>query len=455
MVVLKMVRSIQKYKYPVSTALHELYKTIGSPQIGLLKPTIIPLFDDLLPNFHSIGTDLAGIHRVLGYDGDIQYHLGGYGMFYEEAFIKAMSEAMERYCLMMYPHFIEDEIVFTTYKDLVSSGEDVIPSRYFQLFTAEEYQRDSFPFRPFQEDATYGWLQLPSLLKPNREIWVPAQVLFPGYRINHEKGEHRWSPGFSTGAASHVTIKNALYNGLMEFIEIDSYMIHWYAMRKADRIILEGTNLNDLVNHWLDPSLYELVLLYQVLPDLPVPTVSAFLYNKKGLIPFMTAGAQTDLDVVNCIYRAIMEAAAVTMLGFGGYIYQPNEFIMTTEIDKILDLDSNVAFYVKPSNKNVSIRLINDLHSGKNVHFDDLPRFDHLKTVEEKIKTTLRMLANVSEHAVAFEITVPDVADLGFRVVKTYIPELHCMALPSYPYSHHPRMLQHGGVKNKYPHPIP
>ncbi len=439
----------------MSTILHELYKTMGSPQIGLLKPTIIPLFDELLPRFHSIGTDLAGVHRVLGYEGDIQYHLGGYGIFYEEAFIKAMSEAMERYCLMMYPHFIEDEIVFTTYKELQSSGEDVVPSRYFQLFSPDEYQREGFPFRPFQEDAVYGWLSLPSLLKPNREIWVPAQVLFPGYRINHEKGEHRWSPGFSTGAASHVTAKNALYNGLMEFIEIDSYMIHWYAMRKADRVMIEGTEFGELVSEWIDPSLYELVLLYQVLPDLPVPTVSAFLYNKKGLIPFMTAGAQTDLDVINCVYRAIMEATAVTMLGFGGYVYQPNEFIESKDIDKILDLDSNVAFYVKPSNKDVSLQLITNLQSENAIHLNDLPKFESARSIESKIKTTLQLLSKVSEHAVAFEITVPDVADLGFRVAKTYIPELHCMALPSYPYSNHPRMLQYGGVKNNYPHPIP
>lgn len=451
---MKPARNLEFHKYPMTTMLHELYKTMGSPQVGVLKPTIIPLFDSLLPEFHSIGTDLAAIHRVLGYEGEMQYHLGGYGIFYEEALIKAMSEAMERYCLMMYPHFIKEEVVFTTYKDLVSSGEDVVPARYFDLFQREEYQRENFPFKPFEEEATYGWLQVPSLLKPNREIWVPAQVLFPGYRTNAEKGEHRWSPGFSTGAASHVTVKNALYNGLMEFIEIDSYMIHWYAMRTADRITLDGTDLADLVGQWLDPAMYELVLLYQVLPDLPVPTVSAFLYNKKHLIPFMTAGAQTDLDVTNCVYRAIMEATAVTMLGFGGYVFQPNEFIVSKKIDQILDLDSNVAFYVKPSNKDISLRLINDLHSGSYVHFDDLPRFT-VGSIEDKIKTTLRMLAKVSEYAVAFEITVPDVADLGFRVVKSYIPELHCMALPSYPYSNHPRMLKYGGVKNKYPHPIP
>ncbi len=442
-------------KYPLKTWLHEKFKTIGSPQTGLLKAAVIANLDMLMPKIFSFGGDMAEFHRLLGFEEEIQYHIGGYGIFYEEAFVRVMSEALERYCLMFYPHFIQDEIVYASYAELKSSGENIVPFRYFQLFSEHDYKKHRFPFHPPSKEDICGWLPTPSLFSPNKEIYVPAQLLVPGYRINKKKGEKRWAPGFSTGSASHITVQNALLNALMEYIEIDAYMIHWFTKRPAPRIDYQGSVLEEIITEIMDTNILEPILLYHTLPDLPIPTISSFIVNKKGMLPAVTAGSQTDLDPLHCAYRSLMEATAVTLLGMGGYIYQPLLFFGEKDYTKITDLDSNVSFYAEPNNQAVSLSLIKEITDpNRTIHIDDLPQVTSRKP-DDQLQFTLKQLNKVSQYAVTTEITTPDIAELGFRVVKVFIPELNYMTLPSYPYTNHPRILSYGGVQNQYPHPLP
>ena len=76
-------------------------------------------------------------------------------------------------------------------------------------------------------------------------------------------------------------------------------------------------------------------------------------------------------------------------------------------------------------------------------------------SAEEEISDILSKLRKKSKYGVYLDITPPEVHNKGWKVVRTFFPELVQMCLPSFPYSNHPRMQEFGGIKNGLPHPVP
>src|SRR5206468_3261869 len=103
---------------------------------------------------------------------------------------------------------------------------------YLRLFEAADYVKlntgDHKSWKRLEPDDVVGWVRCSSLFDPDKDIWVPAQMLFVGYRINSERNEVAFTPGFSTGTAAHSSVEKALQNALLEAIEIDALMLHWY-----------------------------------------------------------------------------------------------------------------------------------------------------------------------------------------------------------------------------------
>lgn len=72
-------------------------------------------------------------------------------------------------------------------------------------------------------------------------------------------------------------------------------------------------------------------------------------------------------------------------------------------------------------------------------------------SAEEEISDILSKLRKKSKYGVYLDITPPEVHNKGWKVVRTFFPELVQMCLPSFPYSNHPRMQEFGGIKMAYP----
>jgi thiazole/oxazole-forming peptide maturase SagD family component len=428
-------------------------KTIDSPQTGILRSANLANLGRFMPKFFSLAADMSEVQRLIGINKDIQYHVSGYGILFEEAFIRIIAEAIERYCIMIYPNLIENEIVYSSYNDLQRKGEDLPQFEYFQLYDSSYYTRKNHNLiRPSPNDVI-GWIRGVSLFS-NKELMVPAQMAFPGYKIHHDKGEKRWTLGFSTGAASGLTYTDALISAITEIIEIDAFSINWYTERQSNLISIKETILDDIIAQIFNNTDFEPTLMYHSLGDVNVHTISTFLINKSGQLPAISVGSQSSLDPIHCAYRSILEAGAVSLLGTIGYIYQPDLFTSYKDYSNISNLDSNVAFYSSPDNYQLGIHLIDKLTDSKLLRLNTLENYKD-KNKEKNLMYLIKELMNISKYATAFNVTTPDIETLGFRVVKVFVPEMMFMSLPSYPYTNHPRMKKYGGVKNKYPHPLP
>ena len=446
--------------YPYGTYLLEnVLKPICSEHGGITQSLLMS------PIKYSDGLDIKSVmaqmplyhKQLLSPDLDMQYHLSGYGTFYEEAIIRLVGEAIERYSLLVVPSVVTEKIRYASWNEISRMGR-VVPLEYLRLFSDADYlklnQGRYRGLHRLEPDDMVGWLQCPSLFDPGSEIWVPAQMLFVGYKINRECGEVAFCPGFSTGTAAHSTVEKALQNAILEFIEIDALMLRWYTEMAAPLVAIDNLNVAAVAPRILgaDSQFEVLGIDLRVLKNVDAHVFGVAIINKLQERPYITLGAQGSLNPVTAFYRGLMEAIAISFLGIYGPLYMPKEYLWEKG-SGFTDLDTNVAFFASPENAEKKKDIIEKLISGKDV----LSRMMNYETGDVGADTArlAQQLSNVSEYGVYLDVTAPETRSRGWNVIRVFFPELVSMCVPGVPYSEHPRIKAHGGIRNEYPHPLP
>ena len=427
----------------------------GIAQSLLVSPIKYP--EDL--DIKSVMAQMPGYHRVLiSPHIEMQYHLSGYGTFYEEAIIRLVGEAIERYSLIVAQSTMADRIRYASY-DEVAKDDRVVPFEYLRPFSDADYKKLNqgkyAGMRRLERSDIVGWIKCPSLFEPDSEISVPAQMLFVGYKLSREHGEVAFCPGFSTGTAAHTTHGKALQNALLEFIEIDALMLHWYTSLTAPAVTIDNLTVASLVPNLLsDDSRYEVLALdLRVMEAVDAHVFGLVLINKRDERPLIVFGGQGHLDPLRASYRGLMEAVAIAFLGVYGPLFLPNEYFVSTSGSTFTDLDRNVAFYNSPEDAASKKAAIRSMVSGREV-LSSMKNYD-TGNVEADTARLVRQLSSVSEYGVYLDVTPPESRSRGWKVMRVFFPELVTMCVPGVPYSEHPRMKAFGGIRNEYPHPLP
>lgn len=448
--------------YPSFTHLMNKFMLIGGNQCGITQGLAVPVVDfPPEPYLRAMTGKMPHYHRLIldNPTKDMQYHLSGYGVYNEEAFVKFMGESIERYSTVVSSKLFEDRIVYASYEDMSKMGT-VMPLEYINIFSEEQQRRISHLMPNYSpEKATakdiIGWVECPSLFDVNKRIWVPSQMLFVGFKKNVSKNEKMFVPSFSTGTAAHVTLKKALLNALIEYVQIDAFIINWYTKMASKRVIIDDPtvlSILDKVGHGKD-SPYEIIPLYYTLPDMPVPIFGVFLKRKEKKIPYMLFGTQGDLDAANGIMRGIMESTAIVALGVYNALLDTEQYHFAVHESAYTDLDTNVLLYASDEKINEKESLLKDFINGE-INLSSIKTMRGAD-VDAQICHIIKHLSEISKYAVFLDLTPPEVSDSGWSVVRVFIPEICGMCLPGLPFKDHPRIKKYGGVKNEYPHPLP
>lgn len=451
--------NVSYYPY-TSHLIEDLFKKICSEHGGIMQSILVgPVKYAEGLDIKSVAGQMPYYHKVLLDPAlNVQYHLTGYGTFYEEAIIRLVGEAIERYSLMVSQYTLVDKIKYATYNQMKKEGT-VVPFEYLNIFSDADYtkmNRGQYKgLGKLTEDDIVGWIKCPSLFHPGRDIWVPIQLLFVGYGINRAENEVAFSPGFSTGTAAHRSLEKALANALLEFIEIDALMINWYTKRRAPSIIIDDlTILNEYAKIFGEDSNFDVLSVdLSILDNVDAHVFGTVVMNKKEERPFIVYGAQGHLDHLKGFYRSFMESVAIAFLGIYGPLYSPKEYFSYPEKDSFTDLDTNVAFFAFPNHAQKKRDLIHSMVKGKKL----LSAMKTYETEDAKKDVTklIRQLSGISEYAVYLDVTPPEAREKGWYVMRAFIPELVTMCIPGVPYSEHPRFKKFGGIDNEYPHPLP
>ncbi|WP_049981842.1 YcaO-like family protein [Halolamina rubra] len=226
---------------------------------------------------------LAAIAGTEGFsDAGAAPYAAGAAVDWNEAYMKALGEGLERYAAGVYRNAEFRRGPATALDDAVS------PTRFV---TAESYDPEPSAERPW----------VPGLdLTSEEGVWLPAEV------VQYPPPERRIKPPITTGLGLGSSTVEATISGLSEVIERDATMLAWYSDYEPLGLSVADDRFRELEKRAAGEGLSVSVAL--LTQDVDVPVVAATVHREDGDWPRFAAGSGAALDPVDAATGALAEA---------------------------------------------------------------------------------------------------------------------------------------------------
>ncbi|MBP1988118.1 YcaO-like family protein [Halolamina salifodinae] len=298
---------------------------------------------------------------------------------WNEAYMKALGEALERYAAGVYRNAEFRHAPATALDNAVS------PDRFV---TSDSYDPDPAAERPW----------VPGLdLESEDGVWLPAEA------VQYPPPEQRIKPPITTGLGLGSSTVEATISGLSEVIERDATMLSWYSDYEPLGLSIDDERFTELEKRAASEDLTVTVTL--LTQDIDVPVVAATVHRAGGEWPRFAAGSGADLDPVDAATGALAEAIQnwIELRDMG-----PEQAADEGgAIAEYADFPDRVRELTHPATTIPAESVADDA---------DLSGGEALETLVERVRE-----ANLTPYAA--RTTTRDVATLGFEGVRAVIPK--------------------------------
>lgn len=332
---------------------------------------------------------------------------------YADSEMTAILEGLERYCGMS-PRG-KQTAVHDSYRNLKDQALNPV---LVGVHEKEMYERPDFPFRPFDPARPIDWVWGYSFLQ-ERPILVPELLAYYSSGCGH---------GFvyetSNGCALGGSLEEAIFYGIMEVVERDSFLMTWYAqlqLSPLDPYSAGDLELNLMIERLREVALYD-VYLFNSTMEHGIPSVWAIAKNRadKGVNLICAAGAHPD--PVRAAKGAIHELSGM-MLSLNEKLEENREQYEQMLHDPFLvrQMDDHSMLY---SLKQSEERLHFLLQNGRPCRtFEEAykPKVKHADLTDD-LKDVLHALRELSLDVIVVDQTTPETLRNGLHCVKVLIP---------------------------------
>lgn len=342
--------------------------------------------------------DRPAVRRVFG---------GGAGDR-EIALVSATGEAVERYCLGLYD---ADSFIWASVAEAPRSA-----CRLDDLcwFLDAQYDEPGFPWRKPEGWWEFAWVRGYSL-RTGAEAYVPASLIYLPYRTH--PGERETSHQVSSGTACHPVLAQAAYRAILELIERDALTICWESHVPFPPL---GGEVTDHAARVIsERGLAIRCRSFDLTTDVGIPVVLTLALADYGS-PAVAVGVAADLNARSALRRSVEEA--VTSWRSAAYVCAQglaSRAQILARMRRMTDFVDHSLYYSHPE----SLR-----------HFDfllksSLPMRDPPEDVgcyepHVALRECVRRLTLGGHEVVLFDLTQPDVQELGLHVVRAFSPTL-------------------------------
>ncbi|MBD2345137.1 YcaO-like family protein [Anabaena subtropica FACHB-260] len=333
----------------------------------------------------------------------------GRGMTDEQAIIGAVGEAVERYCGSIVDY---RQMIVSNYEDL---GECAVQPPAFFSFSDKQYSEPNFPYPAFDPTIQTSWISALALAS-NQKVLVPACLVYLDWESD-QPGDFIL-PASSNGMASGPSLEFAAYSGLCELIERDAFIITWLNRLPAPRIYFDhrpGIE-TEFARHYARFDI-ELVA-FDLTTDIQVPVVMAMIIDRSGKSPAVATGLGCHLDGSTALRKAIFEVCQSRFGDINRMAGGAGANLHKYDDVKYLD-DHSAFFYTTDRLGELDFLFAHD----QCLKAEDLPTYTS-QVETEKLQSVITKLRSVGSESYLVEMTTPDIASLGFRVVRTLASEL-------------------------------
>ena len=451
-----MIRTTQlSHATGLSHQTQNLTRRILNPICGLTQEIGFIKRSKFGANILTAGADIAGVHHLLNQNdpGRGAYHTGGAGIFLNEPIIKSLGETIERYSQLIAEFTNTHEFIFASYEAMQENHPNILDKKYLDLYSEEQLARPDFPFSAFEEKLPMSWVKVQSLYTENF-YYIPAQFLFVGYHLKKQLNEPWYGTAVTTGTAAHTELDSALLGSILEIIQIDSTMGHWYGNSEAPEIVFDHRTqpMKNLLEKYGNTSHNPARFFWLKNPDLGGFSIACVLERPEKSIPRISIGLGASTTLNDALYKAYLEAIGVSNLS---NILILKETLRQNQRGKntgaIYDIDQNVARY------------------GKGYYYDSIQKkFNHRSKVPaskmpsdikgskaQQLRYLVNCFVSSGKELLFIDLTNQEAKELGFYVTRLWSKDTLSLCFPSAPPIKHPRFNRYGGFSNDVPHPYP
>lgn len=351
----------------------------------------------------------------------------------ETAKIKAIGEAVERYCS---EKIDETRLLISSYEEIKESALD--PTEFIN-FSNNFLNKKKENYRKKIKESELSWIE-GYHLNSKENILIPAQLVYSDFDISKEPIIRL---PISTGAAFGLDKNSTIDRGIHEIIERDNFMISWLSKRKCPLINLEKNNLYDLKEYFeryrLEPYVFDIRI------DNNVPSMLGILIDRTGIGPAVSTGLSSDLNAKKATINSLLEAQHVR--GWVRFSHIKDGHPKINNPKQILNMKSR-GYYWYPTKRIKDLEFLLNSSEVKDISTEN-------SSIERESLSKYLMSNNFDIFTV--DISIPNIKTEGFRVIKTIIPQFHPLYLgEDIPYHYSSRLLEtfKGGEINKVPHPF-
>lgn len=380
---------------------------------GIIKHISVQMIEPDEPRlFHAV-TTATNTERLYGYAERASVTAScGAGLTMELALASAIGESLERYCSAIYD---ERQLIFSSHNDLRQQGLKAIAGNQLALYSDSQYRRPGFIHHRFTDDREITWTYGYSL---SHEQWilVPACLVYVPYRYTHPGDLIAF--GVSTGLCCRRSLADAILGGLYEVVERDAIMCMWMNRIPFPTVNLDsGVWLPSTLNDQFSPSGIRFHL-NDITTDLGIPAFFGLLIDEHNDGLAVAVGASSNLDQEAAALKALMEAAQVRR--WLKVMKQDAPRSCCADFSDVISFEDHVRLFGSLNSIAYVEFLLNspEVRSFSSVH-------PHVATnSEQDLERCVHALTAKGFDVIIVDVTQPDVAELGFHVVKVIVPGL-------------------------------
>lgn len=394
----------------LDSALDKSFRLVGKnkPIISLYKN---PRYNDE-PQFFQYTAVIKRIASSSSPHDDVDNLAGGTALSKEKAIMKALGEAVERYCLAF---FRKNQFIYASVNEL---RQEYLDPSIVVNFSAKQLKNKNLNSFQQKSNSKFWWSKGFSITN-NKEILVPAQLVYVPYHGHQEPVIRR---SITTGAASGTSLEGAIKRGVCEIVERDGFMIFYLNKLTPPRLDLSKTSDETLVKIQKSFTRYKLDLfIFDISTDLPFVSIMAIIIDKTGIGPAVSVGLKCSLSAKDAIVGAIEEAQQVRSW-IRDELYNQKE---STKPNLTVDLKDRGLYWSRPDR----IKDLDFFLKSKNIIRVDEFVNERSRNQNMKFNVLINKLKGKKVDVVFVDVTRPEVKKAGFCVIKAIIPQLQPLYL--------------------------
>ncbi len=360
---------------------------------------------DLLPPFADVGVNLP---LLIGDEG-----VAGRTHSYKVSELTAILEGLERYCGLA-PRG-KRTVIHDSCRNL--EGKALNPLTV-GIHEPEKYSQPGFPFKPFDPDRSMNWVWGYSLLH-DRPILVPELLAY--YSLGDGEG---FVYETSNGCALGGSLEEAIFYGIMEVVERDSFLMTWYARMSLPQIDPYSSNDRELelmVDRIRAVAGYE-IFLFNSTMEHGIPSVWALAKNRKkvGLNIICAAGAHPD--PIRAVKSAVHELSGMMLTLDEKFEENKGEYVnMLQNSSLVRKMDDHGMLYGLPQAEERLKFLLHENRPLRTFAEEFKLKMPHSDLTED-LKDILQEFRRLKLDVIVVDQTTSETLRNGLHCVKVIIP---------------------------------